>query len=61
MALPAPKRCSEEGAEGWFTRPWTMADAEAYRAIGGWFISSGHQFDSKATARTAAELTKDVT
>ena len=54
MTLPAPARMSVELGNGrYFSKPWDAAGVQAYKQIGGWFLSGKHDFDSPGTARLA--------
>ena len=54
MTFPAPRRESVELAGGGYTtKQWTLQGVKDYLAIGGWFASGHHDFDSKATATAA--------
>ena len=54
MTLPAPARMSVELPGGkYFSKPWDAAGVQAYKQIGGWFLSGKHDFDNRITARLA--------
>ena len=52
----APRRCSVELPGGlYYSRSWTVADVQQYRAIGGWFSRGEHDFADKEAATVAYE------
>ena len=53
LKFPAPRRCSEVTDNGYFTRPYTVADVQLTKLGGGWFIPHYHDFANSAAIKAA--------
>jgi hypothetical protein len=53
LTFPAPRRESQEGPNGWYTRRWTLAGVSSAISGGAYFESGRHDFESVDVATAA--------